>query len=262
MKKMNLKIVIVTAVLMVWTTFEGLAQEYKIPASGTDLILKLNEINKIEIEGISGSEIIFSTLDRNHKRNERAEGLRAINSLGLEDNTGIGLAVEKDGNSIDVFQVSRRSSSRYLVKVPQNVMISYEHSGVHGSRVYFRNIKSELEISTNHSSVNMENVTGPLTVNTVHGKIEAVFESLNQNAPTSIVSVHGLIDLTLPESTKADISIKTGWGEIFTDMDIDIEKTNSDLKSYSSQVVRGKLNGGGVQLNIKTSHSNIYIRKK
>jgi len=260
MKKNIFKPVLTTLLLLGMVNLQ--AQDYKVSVAGEKIKLVINEVNKVEIEGISGTEIIFSTTSRSRSSNERAQGLKAISSLGLEDNSGIGLSVEEKGDKIEVNQISRRSNSRYIIQVPKNVSVTYRHSTHWGSKLSVRNVESEIEISTNHSSVNLENVTGPMTINTVHGKIEAVFSELNQTAPTSIVSVHGLVDITLPANTKADLRLDTNWGEIFTDMNIEIDRTASDLRKISSQTIKGKLNGGGVSFNLSSTHNNIYLRKK
>ncbi len=248
------------AALMAFTYLAS-AQEYKVSASGSKKLV-INGVNKIEIEGTSGSEIIFSTTNRSRRSSERAEGLTALGSWGLKDNSGIGLSVIENGGNIEVNQISRNSTTRYVVKVPKNVVISYSHNSVYGSKLQVRNVESELEISTNHSSVYLDNIIGPLTVTTVHGKIEVIFTSLNQSSPTSINSVHGLVDVTLPSTTKANLRMSSQWGEIFTDMEIEFDRSESELRKLSSTKIRGKLNGGGVSLQLNSTHSNIYLRKK
>ena len=235
------------------------AQEYKLSVSGNKT-LKLHEVGEVQITGYEGSDLIFSTEVDRDEDSERAEGLKALSAMGLVDNTGIGLSVIESGDVIDVNPMSKRSGPEYEIKVPKNVKVFYEHSTPYGDKVIIKNITSELEVSTNHSDLWLENITGPMTINTVHGDIEAIFSELNQQSPTSIISVHGLVDITLPAATKANLSLSTEWGEIYTDMDIAIEN-ESDSKSNTTKI-KGKLNGGGVPLEIGTSHSNIYLRKK
>lgn len=237
------------------------AQEYKISVSGSKT-LKIYDVNKVAIEGHSGSEIIFSTESKSNSQSERAEGLQAISAMGLVDNSGIGLSVVENGDVIEVNPMSKRSSPRFTIKVPSNVKIYYEHSTSHGSKLTIKDVSSELEISTNHNSVLLENVTGPLTVNTVHGKIEATFTSVSQSNPISIMSVHGLVDVALPSATKADLSLKSSWGEIFTDMKIEFENDEENLRKVTSTNIRGKLNGGGVNMTLASTHNNVYLRTR
>lgn len=249
------------AFLIFAMTIPAISQEYKIPTSGKNLRILFSEINKLEIEGTTGSEIIITSTDRSREKDQRAAGLKAINAMGLEDNTGLGLSVVQSGDNYQVNSVSRNSDATYHVKVPKNVTVQYEHNSPYGSDLDIRNVESELEIKSVYNDIHLENVTGPVTVNTVHGDIDALFTTLNQNSPTSLASTHGHVDVTLPSTSKANLTLATNWGEIFTDMDIKID-TSSDMRKISSQTVKGTINGGGVALYLSSTHGNIYLRKK
>src|SRR5690606_31519893 len=115
--------------------------------------------------------------------------------------------------------------------------------------------------STVHNGVHLENVTGPLTIKTVHGAIEATLGS-NMKSPLSLASAHGLIDITVPATTKANVNLSTSYGEIFVDPAIKIEfDEKSDWVKYGSSKINGKINGGGLDLSLSSAHGNIYIRK-
>ncbi len=234
------------------------SQEYKI-TPGANKTLKISEVNKVDIEAYDGNEIIFTPASGSHNRPERAEGLQAIGSMGLTDNSGIGLSVREEGDEIIVQPMTKRSGGRFVIKVPKNVNIFYEHSSSYGGTFNAKNVSSELEVSTNHSGINLTNVTGPMTINTVHGKIEIDFSTVNQSNPISIVSVHGLIDVSMPASTKAKIRMSSGWGELYTDMKIDFDQSEEELRTKSTRV-SGTLNGGGVVIDLSSSHGNIYLR--
>lgn len=235
------------------------AQEYKVAMNSGKLILR--EIDRVNIEGYSGSEIVFSGDFSDRERPERAAGLRPINSLGLEDNSGIGLAVKKSANEVEVTQISNRSKSRYTVKVPKGVSIYYEHSSHNGKDLNIKDVQSEIEVSAHYNRIYLTNVTGPMAIKTVYGEIEAVFSSLNQENSISLYSVYDYVDVTLPENAKANIMMQSPYGEMFTDMNLEIEKENG-MRPVGSKKVSGKLNGGGVDLSIKSSYKNVYLRKK
>jgi hypothetical protein len=254
------KIKIIIASMLIFSSSILLAQEYKLKVSGSKT-LRLIEVNKVEIKGYDGSEIIITTQSKSKGDEERAKGLTAINGLGITDNTGIGLSAIESGNSIEIQQLAKRNGNKYLIKVPKSVKVYYEHSGTGGSTFKVSNISSEIETSTLHNGIHLDNVTGPMTINSVHGKIEATFASVNQSSPISIISIHGLVDVSLPSNTKANLKMETHWGELLSDMNIEIDKTDDQLKAYSSKV-NGKLNGGGVALHISSTHNNVYLRTK
>ncbi|GAB5524192.1 MAG: hypothetical protein Roseis2KO_20640 [Roseivirga sp.] len=237
------------------------AQDHTVKLSNpsqTTLIIK--EVNKVSVEAYEGSEIQIEA-DSKRDQPERAAGLTALSARG-KDNTGIGLNVQQDGDQVTIFQASRRGKGRYVIKVPKSVNVQIEHTGNwEGGKIEVYGLAGELEISGRYNSVYMEEVSGPALVNTVHGKVEAIFSKLNQDSPTSLVSVHGIVDVTLPADTKADVILKTPYGEAFSDMDIQFGDEEGGMRKVSS-TIKGKLNGGGVELDLKASYNNIYLRKK
>lgn len=234
-------------------------QEYKVAKSTGRLEIK--EVNNVKVEGYAGNEIVFSSMDRNRDDDGRAKGLRAVSSLGLEDNTGLGISVQDKGNVIEVYQLKKMDGPDITIKVPKGVVVSYTHSSPHGDDVKFINVEGEIEVSTVHSSVELENVTGPMNVKTVHGDIDVTLSAAMKN-PISISSIHGHVDVAMPSATKATLRLGTSWGEIFVDPEFKIEfdqKTN--MIKYSDNV-SGKINGGGLEVNLSSTHDNVYLRKK
>ena len=235
-------------------------EEYKLSMTSGRLLVK--EVNEVEFVGHSGNGVIIQASAADKEDSERAEGLKLINGLGLEDNTGLGLNLSKDGDANVIRELSSRNSRRYIIQVPKGVTIVYEHSSSYGDDVVFKNILGEIESTTNHNDVLLENVTGPITINTVHGDIDGSFTNVNQANPISIVSSHGDIDLGIPDNTKANLKIDTSWGEIYSDLNIAINREEDNMKSYGGNNVVGTLNGGGVSFQVKSTHGSIYLRKK
>ena len=236
------------------------AQEYKLAKSTGKLIIK--GVDRVSVEGTSGNEIIFSSMDGSRDKDRRADGLRAVSSMGLEDNTGVGLSVQDKGTTYEVYQLKKMDGPRVKILVPKGVGVYYEHSSPHGSDVTFKNVEGEIETSTVHNGVHLTNVTGPLNVRTVHGEIEADL-SANLKSPVSLTSTHGLVDVTLPFATKANMNMSTSYGEIFVDPAFKLEiEPKSDWVKYGSNKVSGKINGGGLEITLSSTHNNIYLRKK
>ena len=255
-----MKKTILIMVVSVITTGATIAQEYKV-AKNTGK-LDISEVNNVSIEGYSGNEIVFTS--RDHDRDDddgRSKGLRAISSLGLEDNTGLGLSVIDKGNVIEVRQLKKMDGPDISIKVPKGIIISYSHTSPYGDEIEIKNFEGEIDISTVHSGVVLTNPSGPMSVKTVHGEIEASLGAALKS-PVLIESTHGHVDVALPVATKADLEMNTSWGEIFVDPDfkIEVERTGTLVK-YSG-AVKGKLNGGGLEIQISSTHSNVYLRKK
>jgi hypothetical protein len=250
----------ILAIIALFIAAAAVAQEYKLAKSTGKL--EIREVNNVTIEGYNGNEIIFSSLDGAREKDSRAAGLRAVSSMGLEDNTGLGLSVIDKGTTFEVSQLKKMDGPRIKIMVPKGVTISYRHTSPHGSDIKLRNVESEIEISTVHSGVKLENVTGPLNIKTVHGEIEADL-SATVKGPVSLTSQHGLVDVSLPAAVKATLDLSTSWGEIFVDPGLNLEIPKSgDWVKYGSNKIEGKLNGGGLDMTFSSNHGNVYIRKK
>lgn len=243
---------------VILTTGLSYAQEFKVAKNSGRLEIHLS---KVTVEGYSGNEIIFSSNDDKPEKDKRAEGLRSVNSLGLEDNTGLGINVTDKGNVVEVFQLKKTSSPDIKILVPKNVIVYYTHESQYHGDVRFKNMTNEIEVSAQYNSIELENVTGPMTVKTIYGHVEATLNT-DIKDPVSIVSIYGYVDVTMPVSTKANLKMSTSYGEIFVapEFKIDIER-RGNMVEYSDRV-SGTLNGGGVNIDLACNYGKVYLRKK
>ena len=233
------------------------AQEFKVAKTSGRLEL---HVGRVTVEGHSGNEIIFSMRNGNAEKDERAEGLRAVNSSGLEDNTGLGINVQDKGNVVEVHQLKKTNSPDIKILVPRGVIVSFSHESQYGGEATFRNMENEIEIAAQYNSILLENVTGPLTVKTIYGHVEAKFGSTIKD-PISIVSVYGFVDVALPQVTKANLKLSTSYGEILVAPEFRIEMDNpGEMRRYSDKI-SGKINGGGINISLACNYGKVYLRK-
>ncbi len=250
----------VTLCLLVLSSTMIWSQQYSInKSSGT---LKVIEVPKVTFMGHSGADIIIERAGENAGIPERAEGLRLLSPAGLIDNTGIGLAVSEEDDETVVRKVSKKEGKRYTIKVPQGVAVLYEHSNHDGGTVEIIDVAGEVEVSANYNSVRIENSTGPLTINSVYGSIDAVFDALDPDHAITLYSVYDHVDVTVPAASKASFTLATSYGEMFSDLDLNYESVGEDMKKLSSDKISATLNGGGAEISLKSSYENVYLRKK
>ncbi len=113
-----------------------------------------------------------------------------MNSLNLDDNTGLGIHVVDKGNIVQVYQLKKTDSPDIKILVPKNLIISFNHDSQYGGEARFVNLSNEIEVSALYNSIELENVTGPLTIETTYGDVEAIFNTSIKD-PISIVSIYG-----------------------------------------------------------------------
>jgi len=237
------------------------AQEYKHAVNQAEKLVIKDLFGELLVEGHTGNEIIISVSGVS-KPPERADGLKPIYSSGAEDNTGLGIAVEENNNVIEILRASRRLEEGHIkILVPANLAIQIEYNSVHSDDVTVRNLSNEIKVISEHADLEFENITGPAKIYSTHGSIDVIFNEINQESPISITSPHGDIDVTFPAQAAADLELYAGYGEIFSNLDIEYEKGKNGMRSYGNRIT-GKIGGGGVKITIKSDHADIYLREK
>jgi hypothetical protein len=247
-------------ILAIALTLSGFvrAQEFKIAKSTGRLELN---IGRVTVEGHNGNDIVFSSKNSRREKDERAQGLQIVNSLGLEDNTGLGIHVADKGNVIEVHQLKQTHAPDIKILVPKGVIVSFKFDSQHGGEARFLNLTNEIEVSALYNSIELDGVTGPVTVETTYGSVTANFTTPMKD-PVSIVSIYGFIDVTLPQDTKADLKLSTSYGDIFVAPEFKIDvKTKDGMRVYSDKIT-GTINGGGLDIALNCNYGKIYLRKK
>ena len=244
-------------------TAQNSLKEHKTPmSSGT---VNVVDIDELIIEGYDGSEVVVSTMMEETEKNDRAKGLKMLNSLGLDDNTGFGISVSKDGNNLNIRQISKHCScDEVTIKVPKSVNISVAHDNYNAELLRVKDVSSELEITTNYHDVHLEDVTGPMAVKTVYGAIDARFNKVSQAGSVSLYSVYELVDVTIPSNTGMNVTLSAPSGNVYSNADVNITKSenNSSHGSCSSgSTIMGTINGGGVEFSVKSAYEDVYFRK-
>lgn len=256
---MKKNILIVACLLL--TAVYTQAQEFKSKlANNKDSKIAIElDADNIKIEGHAGDEVIIKG-GSTEPLPEQAKGLKPLYNTNV-DNTGLGLAVNLEGGVLRIEKASRKSS-KYTILVPNKASIMFTQINFQGSTVTINNIAGDLEIKTNNADIKLNDITGPIVANSISGKLTAVFSSLNQSTPSSISLISGELDITLPTTAKATLSMKSISGEIYSDLDLNLKSGKDGMSRVGGgHNINGNLNGGGVNLQLNTISSNIYVRK-
>ncbi|MBS1606594.1 MAG: DUF4097 family beta strand repeat protein [Bacteroidetes bacterium] len=217
-----------------------------------------NFTGDLPIEGYNGNEIIVSVTHGHFETPEKAKGLKPVYGGGV-DNTGIGLAMEKNGNSVTLnCLLSFGQDVSYRLKVPENIALKIERDCPRGGETTISNIKNEIELKS-CQEVSLRNVSGPLVINTISGGINVVFTEISKDKPISLAAISGDVDVTLPAKSAVDLELSTISGSMFSDFDL--SSTYKDMHRVGGGNIKTQLNGGGTSLKLRAISGNIYLRK-
>lgn len=220
--------------------------------------VKIESMGDLQVENHAGKDVVL-TASGLSSIPERAQGLSLV-SDGLVDNTGMGVSVQQVDNAVEIRGLANRSDIRYKLLVPSNVSLNISNRKNQGDDIRISGVTNEIEVNLQSGNLILDNVTGPVIANTMHGSIDVKFSKVNPDKPISITSVHGHVDITLPSQTPANLDITTRHGEIYSDITFTSDR-NDSMKQVGGSHISGKMNGGGVDIHLQSSHNNVYVRK-
>ncbi|MFY9243103.1 MAG: DUF4097 family beta strand repeat-containing protein [Polaribacter sp.] len=187
---------------------------------------------------------------------EKSIGLKKITGRG-DNNTSYGVEVIKEGKFLMVTGLRVRGESNLVIHLPKSMNMSVE--SLANNEIYIDGFSSEIEAVNHQGATILSNLTGPIVAENGNGNITVFFSILNQSSPTSIVADNGDIDIRMPSDASANISAKTPRGEFYSDFDIELGKEKP--KATNIRALKGKINNGGVEINIQNLKGNIYLRQ-
>lgn len=260
-------IYVVAALIFPMLTFAQ-GNKYEYTPKVKNRVEIVNVLGKITLQNAGGNAIVIES-DFNADKPERAEGLKLLGTK--EDNTNLGISVTEENGVVTVSGVTNKVKDySYTISIPQGIEVSLDYnSPFANSDIEVDSYKGSFEIKTLTADVKLTDCAGPFTVNSTSGDIEAVFSSINQDAPTSLASVSGLIDVTVPADSKATFEISNITGNVYNNLDLKSQsKEDEDARADGLGAIKHRnnstytLNGGGQKMILKAVSGNIYLRKK
>lgn len=218
-------------------------------------------INELKIQAYDGNEVKITSDEEEEEKSERAKGLKLLNGLGLDDNTGFGISVTKEDGNLIVQQIGKRhDSDEIFVQVPRNVNVDVQHVNNAADDLFISGVSAEIVVNVLFNDVKLTNVSGPMTVKSVHGDIDVVFDKPVNDGSISINSIHGDLDVTVPSSQKANLTLVSTHGNVYSDVDVAI-KNSADKGTLFGQAINGTIAGGGIKIYLNANHGDIFLRK-
>jgi DUF4097 and DUF4098 domain-containing protein YvlB len=244
----------------------GFAQESSgdrivVPAgnSSRPRVLNCNLLNgSITVKTHGTGETIIE--GEGHTHEERQGGMRRI---GVSSN---GLEAVVDDNAITVHD--RNGNGSVVITVPVNTSLKL-HTLSGGINV--DGVNGEVEVHTSNGEVKLNNISGTVTADSQNGAIRVSMDHVDNSKPLAFSTLNGMVDLTFPADLKADLTVKSNHGAVYSDFDVTlggsraVTERNGGNGRYQIRIdntIRGSINGGGVDLTIHTLNGAVYIRKK
>jgi len=221
----------------------------------------------ITVKAYDGKEVIVEARARNR---DRESGRSESNNMKRIVVSSTGLSVEAENNEVHIGTDSFARPIDLTISVP--VHTSLKLSAVNDGNIVVTGVDGELDVNDVNGSVTLNNVSGSAVAHALNGRLLASFTRVNQK-PMAFSSLNGDIDVTFPADLKANLSLKSDRGEIFSDFDVQVQASapqqtvedgRKDGGKYVVKIdkaVHGTIGGGGPEMQFTNFNGSIYIRK-
>ncbi|MCP4216441.1 MAG: DUF4097 domain-containing protein [bacterium] len=259
-----------------------LKESFKVADGGT---LEMDvEAASIEIRTQKGRDATVEVI-RKYKGSED-EMQKALRNYKIDFiKSGNDLSIESKKETRNLFGSGNQLQVRFIVTVPMKYNLDLKTSGgsisvadiegeakikTSGGSLKCNSVKGSLQGKTSGGSIKIKECTGDVDVKTSGGSISVKEVMGNINAKTS----GGSIKVYISKQPTADCKLKTSGGSIRVELDKSI-KVNLEAKTSAGRVNFGfpvegkidkdradvKINGGGPELELKTSGGSITINQ-
>lgn len=228
--------------------------------------VKASMVNgSITVKGHEGKEVIVEARARNQESERPSGGPKRLNI------STTGLTVEEENNEVRVSTESWARTIDLTITVP--VHTSLKLRAVNDGDIVVTGVDGELDVDDVNGSVTLNNISGSAVAHALNGKLLATFVHVNPQKPMAFSSLNGDIDVTLPADVKANVSIRSDRGDVFSDFDVQLQASapqqvvedgrgkGGKYRVKIDKTVHGTINGGGPEYQFTNFQGQIYIRR-
>src|SRR6266403_945131 len=219
----------------------------------------------IIVKAYEGKEVVVEAHARNREnsRNEGGPKRLAISTTGL--------SVEEENNEVNINTESYMRAIDVTVSVP--VHTSLKLRAVNDGDIVVTGVNGELDVDDINGAVTLNNVSGSVVAHALNGHVYATLTRVEPQKAMAFSSLNGDIDVTFPADLKANVSIRSDRGDVFSDFDVQLKAAASQPVVEDSRekggkyrvkidkTVHGTINGGGPEIQFTNFQGQIYIRK-
>jgi DUF4097 and DUF4098 domain-containing protein YvlB len=219
----------------------------------------------ITVKAYEGKEVVVEARVRNREnaRNEGGPKRLTISSTGL--------SVEEENNEVNINTDSYMHAIDVTVSVP--VHTSLKLRAVNDGDIVVTGVDGELDVDDINGSVTLNNISGSAVAHALNGHLYATFTKVDPQKAMAFSSLNGDVDVTFPADLKANVSIRSDQGDVFSDFDVQLKTASAqpvveDGRGHGGKyrvkidkTIHGTINGGGPEIQFRNFQGKIYIRK-
>jgi len=171
------------------------------------------------------------------------------------------------------------ATANFMLAVPTRTNLRL--NVVNGGAIVVEGVDGELEVNNVTGPVTMTNVGGSVVAGSVNDDLRVTMTRVEPQKAMAFTSVNGAVDVTLPRTVRANLKLRSNFGDVLSDFDIQaqaapparvearLEALRREFERGGSggtrivvdEFVYGTVNGGGPEFELRTVNGNIYVRR-
>jgi hypothetical protein len=210
-------------------------------------------------------EELYEEEEEMEKKKRKTEGMKKIHS----STTGFEVIEKNNVMSVDVETL--HGYVDLMIQVPFNTSLNLDCMS--DGEIKVDQVNGEIEVDNMAGPITLKNISGTVVAHSMGDDITATFTEVKPGKLMAFSTMGGHIDITLPQTVKATLKMKTDRGEVYSDFDIRLEqkteKKEEDARERGGRYrlrlesfLFGTINGGGTEIQMETFSGDIYIRKR
>lgn len=220
--------------------------------------------NEFSLDNVNGS-ITVGSWDRPEVRIQAEKRIKAgSRETAAEAMKAFRIEVKETGRGLDVHTAyPRRGDSVFHWIAGENVQasVSYDITVPASARITIdtvnggitvTNVKGGSELESVNGGIDVTGGAGFLKASTVNGSVEAALDAVDGTSAIEVSTVNGRVSLDLPKALAATIDIETVNGKISSDLPV-------TTREFSKRRLRGEINGGGQEIEIRTVNGSVSL---
>jgi hypothetical protein len=269
---MRIRLLPLLTLLLAAATAAGAQDRYVVPLSapGQPVRVEVGLVYgsiAVEPHDNANEVVVEARPEDDDDRHPRGNGQRG--SMRRLPNLSLGLVVEEEGNKVKVTMDGPPRAATLRLLVPRRA--SLRLTTVNDGNLSVRGIEGDIELQNTNGDVTAVDVAGTVVAHTVNGEVKVSLTRVDGKAAMAFSSLNGDVDLTVPSDFKADLRMRSDNGEIYSDFDVQLMASEATVNQgraggrYRLEVqreVRGRVNGGGPEIQLRTFNGDILLRKR
>ncbi|MCP4726860.1 MAG: DUF4097 domain-containing protein [bacterium] len=242
--------------------FKGDPEKVRIFWSNGDISVRGHKGNNVKIK-------IYNNLKGSDDDQEQSRGLKRFrryndsveyeirgSEIIIDCNSRPRYVRESYGNVVNN-HYDRSKSINAEILVPENIVLDIDQKN-HGN-AHVEDFTGELNVDTEYDNVMLSGIAGSISAVSKYADVEVELSDMSEDWNYYFEASYDDVDITIPADKKFNVEIRTN-NQFYTDFDLDQDGRRS--RGWKKQRVAYSINGGGVEVGVKATYGNVYLRKK